>query len=101
MQFVHSYGVIPLAIGVVIATALNDLVKSVVDGLVTPLIGLISPNTSLQNFQITFLHSTFKIGQVASSAISFMIVCLVVYLVVRYVLKSEKTLSKDDLSNIL
>ena len=92
--FISDYGVAPLAVGVVIGTAVNDLVKTLVDGLISPFIALISPNQQLQTFQLTFHGSVFKIGVVANSLISFIVICLVVYLAVKLVLRNEDLLKK-------
>jgi large conductance mechanosensitive channel len=82
-QFLADYGVLPLAIGVVVGSAVNDFVKSIVDGLLTPLIALVSPGSRLQNLQFEVHGAVFKIGMVINAALSFMSVFLVVYLVVK------------------
>jgi large conductance mechanosensitive channel len=93
-EFVKQYGVAPLAIGVVIGTAVNDLVKTIVDGLITPFISLISPTKSLQDLTFTIGASVFKIGAVLNSLLSFMVVVLVVYMFVKLVLRNDELLEK-------
>lgn len=94
MDFIHSYGVAALAVGVVIGSAVNDLVKSLVDGLVSPFIALLWPGGRLQNLQVDLHGSIFKIGQVLNSFISFVVICTVVYLVIGLILKKENLLKK-------
>ena len=94
LDFVRQYGIAPLAIGVVIANAVNDLVKTVVDGLISPLIALISPTTSLQTLQFTVGKSVFKVGAVANSLLSFFLIALVVYLFAKWILRNEEVLKK-------
>lgn len=93
-SFIKDYGVAPLAVAVVIGGAVNELVKSVVDGLVYPLISLISSQGKLQSLQVTVHGAVFKPGIVINSTISFLIVCAVVYFFVKYILRDEKILKK-------
>lgn len=93
-SFISNYGVLPLAIGVVIGNAVNDLVKTLVDGLITPLIALISPQTKLQNFQFVFHDSVFKIGAILNAVLSFVVISAIVYLMVKLVLRNEELLQK-------
>ena len=92
--FIQEYGVAPLAIGVVVGTAINDLVKSLVDGLITPLISLLAPRQGIQGFQLTVHGATFKIGTVVSSLLSFLVVMWIVYVVVKVILRRDELLPK-------
>lgn len=93
-DFINQYGVISLAIGVVIGSAVNDFVKILVDSIITPLIALISPDQSLQGFQIQVGHAVFKIGAVLSGLLSLLIVFLVVYLMVKLIIRNDELLKK-------
>jgi len=93
-KFIHNYGVLPLAIGVVIGNAVNDLVKTLVDGLVTPLISLISPQGELQNFQVTFHGAVFKFGMVLNACLSFIAIAAIVYFVLVVLLRQQEILDK-------
>lgn len=93
-QFISGYGILPLAIGVVIGNAVNDLVKSLVEGLISPAISLIAPQQKLQNLQIIVGSSTFKIGLVINAVISFIVIALCVYLVAKLILRNEEVLKK-------
>jgi large conductance mechanosensitive channel len=93
-QFISDYGVAPLAIGVVIGTAVNDLVKTLVDGFVSPLIGLFSPQTKLQSFTFTFHQSVFKVGAIINATLSFLIIAWLVYIIAKLVLRNDDLLKK-------
>lgn len=93
-HFIHDYGVIPLAVGVVIGTAVNDLVKSIVADLITPFIALVSPDGKLQEFNIIFHGATFRIGAALNALMSFLIVALLVYVMAKLVLRNEEVLKK-------
>lgn len=93
-SFIRDYGVLPLAIGVVIGSAVNDLVKTLVDGLVSPFIGLIAPSAKLQSLQIIFHGSTFKIGAVVNALLTFITIALVVYISAKVILRKDDLLKK-------
>ena len=93
-HFIGQYGILPLAIGVVIGNAVNDLVKVLVDGLIGPFIGLLAPESAIQNLQFVVGGSTFKVGAVIYATITFLVVALVVYLVVRFILRRDELLEK-------
>lgn len=95
-EFVKEYGIASLAIGVVIGTSVNDFVKTLVDGLITPLISLVAPQQTLQSLQVTVGHSVFKIGAVLSGLISLLVVFLIVYLMVKLILRNEELLKKKS-----
>lgn len=89
-EFVLENGIIALAIGVVIGSAVNDAVKSIVDGLLFPLIALVSPGTKLVTWQVELWGSVFKIGQVLNSLITFILIAFIVYFLVKGLLKKPR-----------
>ena len=93
-EFISQYGVGPLAIGVVIGTSINDFVKTLVDGLVSPLVALLSPGGKLQTLQWVFHGSVFKVGAILNSLISLVIICLIVYVFAKLILRNEELLKK-------
>lgn len=92
-EFIMKGDVLDLAVGVVIGSAFTTIVKQVVDGLITPLVGLVIsliPGTSNGNLKETlnildvkFRGVTFQFGDVISAIITFLITGFVLFLVVR------------------
>jgi large conductance mechanosensitive channel len=93
-DFVRQYNVIPLAIAVVLGNAVNDVVKSLVEGMITPFVSLIIPGTALQSYEWSVANSTFKVGAVLSAFLSFVVIAFVVYTFVKKVLHDESLLQK-------
>lgn len=93
-QFLNQYSVIGLAIGVVMGTAVNALIQSFVQGIVTPLIGLVVPNEKFQKLIVHVRGVDFKFGDVISALIQFIIVALLIYFVVKVLLRQEALLQK-------
>lgn len=93
-HFLGQYGVIPLAIGVVIGTAVNQVVQAIVADLITPFISLFTPQGRLQDLTVTYHHAVFRIGDVLDSLITFTVIAFTVYFVAKVVLNNEDILKK-------
>jgi large conductance mechanosensitive channel len=87
--FLKSYGVIGLAIAVVIGGKLNELVTSVVSDLLMPLVF----QPALRAAQVDDIRKLnyhgILYGKVAGSFFDFIIVAFVVFLFAKFVLKEE------------
>jgi len=86
-DFLAKYGVIQLAVGVVIGSAVKDLVSSIANNLIMPIVGILTPDGSWQNWIIETGGAKFGIGELLSSLLDFLIVALVVFVVLKKVLK--------------
>lgn len=73
--------VVDLAIAVVIGAAFSGLVKSVVEDMITPLIGIVG-NKDFSAFEFTINGSTFHYGNFINAVISFMIIAAVIYFLI-------------------
>lgn len=94
LQFLKQYSVIGLAIGVVMGAAVNALVQALVQGFVTPLIGLVLPDQGLQRLVFIVRGNEFKIGDMLNAFLQFVFVALLIYIVVKKLLKAEQLLQK-------
>lgn len=103
-QFIMQGDVLDLAVGVVIGSAFTGIVKQIVDGLITPLIGLVVSifiGTDDLNGALSILDwevrkgVVFKFGDVVSAIITFLITGLVLFLIVRAV-NHAKNLHKKE-----
>lgn len=90
MKFLKEYGVIGLAIGVIIGSKAGELVKSIVDGLLMPVVGLVLPSGDWQKLVV----GPFQIGVVLASLINFVIVAFLVFLFAKKVLREEQVTKK-------
>ena len=93
IQFLKNYGVIGLAIAVIIGGKLNDLVSSVVNDLLMPLIF----NPALKAAQVDDIrklsYEGILYGKVIGATIDFLVVAVVIYIFAKVVLK-EQTVAK-------
>lgn len=90
MRFLKEYGVIGLAIGVIIGGKAGELVKSVVDGLLMPIVGLVLPSGDWQQLVV----GPFQVGIVLAALINFVIVAFLVFMFAKKVLKEESVSKK-------
>ncbi len=87
--FLKQYGVIGLAIAVIIGGKLNEFVSSLVSDLLMPLV--FQPALKAANVDDIrkLSYNGILYGKVIGSGIDFMIVAFVVFLIAKLVLKEE------------
>lgn len=103
IDFIKSQGVIGLAVGLVLGGAVTVLVKSLVDNVVMPPIGLLLGSAEgLKGLSWTMANTAdgqpavLYYGVFLNDFINFIVIALVVYLIVK-ILKVEKVEAKVDL----
>jgi len=94
VQFLKAYGVIGLAIAVVIGGKVNELVKSIVDNLVMPFVGMLVPGGEWRTLGFTIGGAKFGVGAALGSLLDFTIVALLVFVFAKLVLKEESVAKK-------
>jgi large conductance mechanosensitive channel len=97
-DFLKTFGIIGLAIAFVIGQAASRLVTALVNDIIDPIIGFFLPAGSLDTvtFEITNLAGStteFKLGDLISNIIDFLIIALIVFLAYRWL--SEYKLVED------
>lgn len=94
MEFLQKFSVIGLAIAFVIGQAASKLISSFVNDIITPFIGLLTPDVGdLNKIGITIGKSTFSYGDLISNVINFLIIAVVVFLAYKQL--SKVGLMKD------
>ena len=94
MDFLKNYNVLELAIGVVIGGAVKDLVTSIANDMIMPVVGILSPTGSWKEIVFTIAGSDFKIGNLLGSVLNFLIIAILVFIVIKKILKIESVNSK-------
>lgn len=90
VEFIRTYGVIGVAIGIVMGNAVAKLINAIVEGLIMPLIEMVLPGPKWQEAVIHFGKVSIKIGVVIAAFIDFFAIAIVVFFMVKYVLKVEE-----------
>ena len=89
LAFLKQYGVIGLAIAVIIGGKLNALVDAVVKNLLMPFIGLMIPGGDWRELAITVGETKFGVGPILASLVDFLIVAFVVFFISKQILREE------------
>lgn len=94
ITFLKNYGVIGLAIAVIIGGKLNELVTSVVSDLLMPLV--FQPALKAANVDdIRKLnYEGIYYGKVIGATIDFLIVAFAVFLIAKYLLREQTVMKK-------
>ncbi|QIL45908.1 large conductance mechanosensitive channel protein MscL [Vagococcus coleopterorum] len=98
-EFISRGNVMDMAVGVVVGGAFTAIVTSIVEGLITPLVGLVISAFGVENvgkLEFTFNGVDFKYGMVISGIIAFFITAFVVFMLVKGVNKVQSSAIKQE-----
>lgn len=82
-DFIARGSVVDMAVGIIIGAAFTSIVKSLVDNLLNPLIGLFIGKIDLTGLVFTVGDAQFKYGLFLNAVINFLIIAFVVFLLVK------------------
>lgn len=89
-EFALKGNAITLAIGVVMGAAFNAIITAIVDGIFTPIVGLLLGGIDLSTAVLTVGEVTFSWGLVIDATLKFVVVAFALFLVVKSVSKLSK-----------
>ena len=93
-EFLKTYGVIGLAIAVIIGGKLNDLITSLVNDLLMPLIFQpVLKAANVEDIRKLNFEGIFY-GKLIGATIDFLIVAIAVFLFAKFILREEKVAKK-------
>jgi len=91
-EFVNRGNVMDLAIAVIIGTAFQNIVNSIVNDLIMPLIALLGGWAKLDDLRL----GPFNYGKLVANILHFLIVAFVLFLVVKALNKAKKIIVIDE-----
>lgn len=86
-NFILRGNVLDLAVGVIIGAAFTALVKSLVDNLINPLIGMFVQSTALAHLLVTVGKTKFTYGAFLNDVINFIITAFVIFILIKFINK--------------
>ena len=89
-DFISRGNVVDMAVGFIVGAAFTSIVKSLVNNLVDPLIGIFVGKIDLSNLVLTIGDAQFKYGSFLNSVINFLIISFVVFLMVKAINRFRK-----------
>lgn len=95
LDFLKSNNFTQLTIGIILGAAGKDLVTSLSTNIIMPLVGLLTPSGSWKEIALTVGKTQFNIGVFLSSILDFIIIALVVFVVIKKILRLETEVKKE------
>lgn len=89
MAFLQKYGIIALAIAVVIGGKVNTFVSATVTDLIMPIIGIFIPDGAWQTWRLEIGPLKLAIGHWLGAAIDFVIVAYIVFILTKFLLREK------------
>jgi large conductance mechanosensitive channel len=93
-KFILRGNVVDLAVGVIIGSAFNAVIQSLVKSFFTPLVSLLTGNAKLSTLYFTINGTKINYGDFVNALISFLIVAIVVYFFVVLPMNKLQELSR-------
>ncbi|GAX48109.1 large-conductance mechanosensitive channel protein MscL [Pseudolactococcus reticulitermitis] len=85
--FILRGNVLDLAVGVIIGGAFTAIVKSLVDNLINPLIGIFVHNGALAQLSFKLGNASFAYGKFLNDVLNFIITAFVIFILVKAINK--------------
>lgn len=93
-EFLNEYKVMGLAVAFIIGVALTALVQSLVNDIIMPIITPFIPGGGWQQATLAIGPIVIKWGSFLGAIINFIIIALVIFMMVKYIMKEEKVTKK-------
>ena len=86
-KFIARGNVFDLAVGVIIGGAFSWIVPSLVDNILTPILGLVLGGVDFSSLSITFRDTKIEYGAFIQSIIDFLIIAICIFTIVKIINK--------------
>ena len=91
-EFISKGDVMSMAVGIIIGGAFTAIVNSIVENLISPLIGIICGGIDFSALVVKVGEASFGIGAVINSIITFLLTALVLFFILKaFNAMNEKT----------
>jgi len=100
-KFITRGNVLDLAVGVIVGSAFTGIVNSLVNNILTPMIGLVLGGINFSGLSITIGDASIMYGAFIQSVIDFLITAFCIFIIVKFVnrlssIKKEKEIKKEE-----
>ena len=95
-KFITRGNVMDLAVGVIIGGAFQAIVNSLVEDIVTPLLGIILGKVDFSNLAVTIGEASIGYGKFITAVINFFIMALVIFAIVKTINDVSDRLHKKN-----
>ena len=95
-DFIMRGNVMDLAVAFIMGAAFQTVVKSVVDDLIMPLIGIITGSISFSSIVWHVGSADIKVGSFIGTLITFLLTSFAVFLILKTIRKAQSMAKKQD-----
>lgn len=88
--FISRGNVIDMAVGVIIGGSFTAIVNSLVNDMLTPILGLITGGQDFSGLMIKIGDTEFKYGSFISAVINFLLIAAVLFMLVKAINRLQK-----------
>lgn len=92
-KFISRGNVIDLAVAFIMGAAFTKIVNSIVEDIITPLLGIFMGGVNFSSLSITLGEAHIKYGEFIEASLNFFIVAAVVFLLIHSINKLQETLT--------
>lgn len=94
--FILRGNVLDLAVGVIIGGAFTAIIKSLVDNLINPLIGIFVQDGALAKLTFKLGNATFAYGKFLNDVLNFLITAFVIFILIKTINNFFMTSKKEE-----
>jgi large conductance mechanosensitive channel len=95
-KFIQNGNIIDLAVAFIIGAAFSKIISSLVDGIIMPVIGIFLGGINIAGKTTTIGSAVIKWGEFLQNLLDFIIIALVVFWIVRMLMKLKMTTAKKE-----
>lgn len=95
-EFAFEGNVMDLAVAVVIGAAFGKIVSSLVENIITPLVGMLFSGIDFTGLKYTFGNADILYGEFLQSIFDFLVVAASIFLFIRLVMKFKKKEEEEE-----
>lgn len=98
-KFIARGNVVDMAVGIIIGSAFTKIVNSLVNDIITPVIGILTGKVNIQTASYTIPNTdiTLKYGSFIQAVVDFLIIAFVVFVMITMINKfHEKIVKKEE-----
>lgn len=95
-EFVSQGNVMDLAIGIIIGAAFGEIVSSLVDNIMMPLIGMLMGGINFTSLAITIGSADVKYGMFIQSVVDFLIIAFSIFMFIRLLNKLRAKKEEEE-----
>lgn len=95
-QFAFQGNVVDLAVAVVIGGAFGKIVTSLVENIITPLVGILLNGINFEGLSYTVGEATITYGVFLQSVFDFFVIAWAIFLAIRLLMKFRRTKAIEE-----